>query len=157
MSIRLTLSPPKGVDQSKLTALLKTDSIDNFLESLTEYDLARITSAGAAGASSWLTSPPDYNQPLSSEQFQSAVLWEAPRLASARSPPTESIGARRENDIPYLVDREGVHFSNLSCGSANSARFNMESHTGEWRTIRHDAIARVMTDFVVEAGFRTKW
>jgi hypothetical protein len=44
--------------QSKLTALLKTDSIDNFLESLTEYDLARITSAGAAGASSWLTSPP---------------------------------------------------------------------------------------------------
>jgi hypothetical protein len=38
--------------QSKLTALLKTDSVDNFLESLTEYDLARITSAGAAGASS---------------------------------------------------------------------------------------------------------
>jgi hypothetical protein len=61
--------------QSKLTTLLKTDSVDNFLESLTEYDLASITSsAGAAGASSWLTSPPDYNQPLSSEQFQSAVL-----------------------------------------------------------------------------------
>ena len=34
----------------------------------------------------------------------------------------------------------------------------MESQTGEWRTIRrHDAIARVMTEFVVEAGFRTKW
>jgi hypothetical protein len=48
--------------QSKLT-----DSVDNFLESLTEYDLARITSVGAAGASSWLTSPPNYNQPLSSE------------------------------------------------------------------------------------------
>jgi hypothetical protein len=27
--------------QSKLTALLKTDSVDNFLESLTEYELAR--------------------------------------------------------------------------------------------------------------------
>jgi hypothetical protein len=27
--------------QSKLTALLKTDSVDNFLESLPEYDLAR--------------------------------------------------------------------------------------------------------------------
>ena len=27
--------------QSKLTALLKTDSVDNFLESLAEYDLAR--------------------------------------------------------------------------------------------------------------------
>ena len=33
----------------------------------------------------------------------------------------------------------------------------MESQTGEWRTIRHDAIARVMTEFVVETGFRTKW
>ena len=33
----------------------------------------------------------------------------------------------------------------------------MESQTGERRTIRHDAIARVMTGFVVEAGFRTKW
>ena len=37
----------------------------------------------------------------------------------------------------------------------------MESQTGEraslWRTIRHDAIATVMTEFVVEAGFRTKW
>ena len=64
-----TPSPPSFPDlqtapiksyQSKLTALLKTDSVDNFLESLTEYDLARITSAGAAGAS-WLTSPPDYN------------------------------------------------------------------------------------------------
>jgi hypothetical protein len=54
--------------QSKLTALLKTDSVDNFLESLTEYDLARINSVGAAGASSWLTSSPSYNQPLSSEQ-----------------------------------------------------------------------------------------
>jgi hypothetical protein len=44
--------------QSKLTALLlKTDSVDNFLESLTEYELARITSAGAAGASSRLLSP----------------------------------------------------------------------------------------------------
>jgi hypothetical protein len=32
--------------QSKLMALLKTYSVDNFLESLTEYDLARITSAG---------------------------------------------------------------------------------------------------------------
>ena len=68
MSIRLTLSPPKGVDQSKLTALLKTDSIDNFLESLTEYDLARITSAGAAGASSWLTSP----QVITSRSHQSS-------------------------------------------------------------------------------------
>jgi hypothetical protein len=28
--------------QSKLTALLKTDSVDTFLECLTEYDLARI-------------------------------------------------------------------------------------------------------------------
>ena len=45
----------------------------------------------------------------------------------------------------------------FNCGSANAARFNMESQTGEWRTIRHDAIARVMTEFVVEAGFRTKW
>jgi hypothetical protein len=25
------------------------------------------------------------------------------------------------------------------------------------KTIRHDAIARMMTEFVVEAGFRTKW
>ena len=33
----------------------------------------------------------------------------------------------------------------------------MKSQTGEWRTIRHDAIATVMTEFVVEAGFRTKW
>jgi hypothetical protein len=33
----------------------------------------------------------------------------------------------------------------------------MESQTGEWRTIRHDAIARVMTEFVIEAGFWTKW
>jgi hypothetical protein len=33
----------------------------------------------------------------------------------------------------------------------------MEPQTGEWRTIRHDAIATVMTEFVVEAGFRTKW
>ena len=32
----------------------------------------------------------------------------------------------------------------------------MEIQTGEWR-IRHDAIATVMTEFVVEAGFRTKW
>jgi hypothetical protein len=29
----------------------------------------------------------------------------------------------------------------------------METRTGEWRTIRHDAIATVMTKFVVEAGF----
>ena len=28
----------------------------------------------------------------------------------------------------------------------------MESQTGEWRTIRHNTIARVMTEFVVEAG-----
>jgi hypothetical protein len=44
--------------QSKLTALLKTDSVDTFLESLTEYDLARITSAGAAGASSVVVNIP---------------------------------------------------------------------------------------------------
>ena len=139
--------------QSKLTALLKTDSIDNFLESLTEYDLARITSAGAAGASSWLTSPPSYNQPLSSEQFQSAVLW---RLGLPQHA-THGIHRCSQGERHPIVDREGVHFTNLNCGSANAARFNVESQTGEWRTIRHDAIARVMTEFVVEAGFRTKW
>jgi hypothetical protein len=33
----------------------------------------------------------------------------------------------------------------------------MESQTKEWRTIRHDAIATVMTEFVVEVDFQTKW
>jgi hypothetical protein len=139
--------------QSKLTALLKTDSVDNFLESLTKYDLARITSAGAAGASSWLTSPPAYNQPLSSEQSQSAVLWHQGLPQHA----THGIHRCSQGERHPIVDREGVHFTNLNCGSANSARFNMESQSGEWRTIRHDAIATVMTEFVVEAGFRTKW
>jgi hypothetical protein len=32
----------------------------------------------------------------------------------------------------------------------------MESQTGEWRTIRDDAIATVMTELVVEADFRNK-
>jgi hypothetical protein len=136
-----------------LTALLKTDSVNNFLESLTEFDLARIASAGAAGASSWLTSPLDYNQPLSSEQFQSAVLW---RLGLPQHG-THGIHRCSQGERHPIVDPEGVHFTNLNCGSANSARFNMESQTGEWRTIRHDAIATVMTEFVVEAGFRTKW
>jgi hypothetical protein len=111
--------------QSKFTALLKTYSVDNFLESLTEYDLARITSAGAcaAGASSWLTSPPDYNQPLSSEQFQSAVLW---RLGLTQHA-THGIHRCSQGERHPIVDREGVHFTNLNCGSANAARFNMES------------------------------
>jgi hypothetical protein len=34
--------------QSKLTALLKTDSVDDFLESLTEYYLARYASPALA-------------------------------------------------------------------------------------------------------------
>jgi hypothetical protein len=33
--------------QSKLTALLKTDSVDNFLESLTEYDASHTSPAQA--------------------------------------------------------------------------------------------------------------
>jgi hypothetical protein len=83
--------------QSKLTALLKTDSVDNFLESLPEYDLARVTSTGAARASSWLTSPVDYNQPLSSESFKapSYGAW-----ACLSTTPEESIGARRGDNIP---------------------------------------------------------
>ena len=77
---------------------LKTDSIDNFLESLTEYDLALTPSAGAGGASSWLTSPP---QVITSRSHQSS--FKAPSYgakACLSTPPMESIGARRENDIP---------------------------------------------------------
>ena len=34
----------------------------------------------------------------------------------------------------------------------------MESLSGEWRTVRHDAIAYGVSEFVREAaGFRTKW
>eukprot|EP00959_Pyramimonas_sp_CCMP1952_P407175 8533702-Pyramimonas_sp.AAC.1 len=50
-------------------------------------------------------------------------------------------------------------FVNRNCGSANSARHTAmnESSSGKWRTVRHDAIARVIRDCVREAGFRTKW
>jgi hypothetical protein len=56
-----------------------------------------------------------------------------------------------------VVDPHGVHFVNRNCGSANTARFNQESLTGQWRTIRHDAIAREVESCVREAEFRQNW
>ena len=141
--------------QSKLTERLKADSIDTFLESLSPYDVARVTSAGAAGASSWMTSPPGCDQQaMSSEQFQSALLW---RLGLPQHA-THGIHKCSMGDRHPVVDREGVHFVNLNCGSANSARYDgLESLTGEWRTIKHDACASVFTEFIHAAGFRTQW
>ena len=41
---------------------------------------------------------------------------------------------------------------NLNCGSGNAAR-----GTGEWRTVKHDAVVTVFSDFCREAGFRVIW
>ena len=129
-------------------------SSSEFLESLSPYESARVTSAGSVGASAWLTSFGRGNQTISSEQFRIALLW---RLGLPQ-PILKGVHRCCKPGHPP-VDPEGVHFVNRNCGSANSARHTAmnESSSGEWRTVRHDAIARVIRDCVHEAGFRTKW
>ena len=150
----LVLEPVRGY-QRHLTSRMKANTVHRVLDGLTPYEWARVTSAGSRGASGWLTAIPseDGGQPLSSEQFVMAMLW---RLGLPQ-PILRGIRHCSMGDRHPVVDPHGVHFVNRNCGSANTARFNQESLTGEWRTIRHDAIAREVESCVREAGFRQKW
>ena len=140
--------------QRKISQSISEYQTAEFLESLSPYESARVTSAGSVGASAWLTSFGRGNQTISSEQFRIALLW---RLGLPQ-PILKGVHRCCKPGHPP-VDPEGVHFVNRNCGSANSARHTAmnESSSGEWRTVRHDAIARVIRDCVHEAGFRTKW
>jgi hypothetical protein len=62
-----------------------------------------------------------------------------------------------EEALARVIDPHGVHFVNRNCGTANAARYNQEPLNGEWRTIRHDAIARVAEGFARESGFQKGW
>ena len=140
--------------QRKLTSSVKTVLVEEYLSNLSPYDWARITSAGSPGASNWLTAVPgESSQNLTSEQFRVALSW---RLGLPQ-PILRGVHRCSLGDRHPPVDPQGVHFVNMNCGSANTARFGLESLSGEWRTVRHDAIAYGVSEFVREAGFRTKW
>jgi hypothetical protein len=150
----LILEPVRGY-QRHLTSSMKAGMVQCVLDNLAPYEWARVTSAGSRGASGWLTAIPceDGGQPLSSEQFVMAMLW---RLGLPQ-PILRGIRHCSMGDRHPVIDPYGVHFVKRNCGSANAARFNQESPNGEWRTIRHDAIAHEVVGFAREAGFRTGW
>jgi len=142
--------------QSKISQELSKSAAETFSQSISPYDLARVSSAGRPGASAWITlGGLRYGKSvLSSKQYHTALVWRLglpqPLLAGINSC---SLGSLRHPP----VDQQGVHFVNLNCGSANRARFDSGALSGEWRTARHDAIASVVGDLIREAGFRTRW
>ena len=137
---------------------MKTVLVEEYLSNLSPYDWARITSAGSSGASNWLTAVPgESSQNLTSEQFRVALSWRL-GLPQPILRGVHRCSSWATDTLPSSVDPQGVHFVNMNCGSANTARFGLESLSGEWRTVRHDAIAYGRGFRVcAEAGFRTKW
>ena len=103
--------------QRKISQSISEYQTAEFLESLSPYESARVTSVGSVGASAWLTSFGRGNQTISSEQFRIALLW---RLGLPQ-PILKGVHRCCKPGHPP-VDPEGVHFVNRNCGSANSAR-----------------------------------
>jgi hypothetical protein len=82
------------------------------------------------------------------------LLW---RLG-LRQPTLQGIRHCAMGNRHPVVDPYGLHFVNRNCGSANAARSSqVESLAGEWRTIRHDAVARVVVTVLKDAGLRSRW